>query len=171
VYGCRGLAKPTTQAQGILLAAFALQVYLMASLWGKSVELGDAYGFRHLTESMVALGPGLALLLERAPRRWFASLAGVACLLAMWNLLLMTQYRCSLVPAAGGAEPAQLLANAWRLIMRRNWSLLGPVVAGPVLLWFLLGRGNVRRAPSAGLEVDPTPNLPAGDSERQASAA
>src|SRR5947209_16073937 len=49
----------------LLVAAFALQVYALASLWGTGVYLGVAYGFRHLTESTVLLAPGLALLLSR----------------------------------------------------------------------------------------------------------
>jgi hypothetical protein len=124
----------------ILLAAFLLQVYLMASLWGEEVQLGVSFGFRHLTESLAALAPGLALLLERAPRRRFLALGGLLCLLVLWNLLLIGQYRYGLVPAAAGAPPETLLANALHLVARKKLLLLGQALVGPFLLWLLVRR-------------------------------
>jgi hypothetical protein len=125
---------------GLLLAAFALQVYVVASLWGEEVQLGVSFGLRHFTESVVALGPGLALLLERVPRRCFPILASLGCLLVLWNLLLICQYRYGLIPAAAGASPGELLANGVQLLVRKKWLLAGQVVGGPGLLWLLARR-------------------------------
>jgi hypothetical protein len=143
----------------ILLMAFGLQVYVVASLWGEQVQLGVSFGFRHLTEALVALAGGLAFLLERASGRWFRVLAGLACLLVFWNLLLIEQYRYGLVPAADGAEPAALLANARRLIYRKKLLLLGPVLAGPLLLWLLAGRRRGRGNASQSTYNDVSPGL------------
>jgi hypothetical protein len=88
---------------------------------------------------VVALGPGLAVLLERASGRRFRVVCGLACLLVLWNLQLICQYRYGWIPAAAGADPEILLANAVRLIGRKKWLLVGQVAAGPVLLWLLLG--------------------------------
>jgi hypothetical protein len=122
----------------LLLAAFVLQVYVTASLWGEAVQLGVSFGLRHFTESVVALGPGLALLLERAPRRRFLILGGLGCLLVGWNLLLISQYRYGWVPADAGVDPETLLANAVRLAGRKRFLLVGQVLAAPVLLAVLV---------------------------------
>jgi hypothetical protein len=128
----------------LLFAAFVLQVYVVASLWGAEVQLGVSFGLRHCTESVVALGPALALLLERSPRPRFLIFAGLGCLLVLWNLLLIAQYRYGFVPAAAGAGPGELVANAGRLVIRKKWLLVGQVAAGPVLLWVLASRHNAR---------------------------
>jgi hypothetical protein len=149
-----GTAVDEAGPSRILLAAFLLQVYLMASLWGEEVQLGVSFGFRHLTESLAALAPGLALLLERAPRRRFLALGGLLCLLVLWNLLLIGQYRYGLVPAAAGAPPETLLANALRLIARKKLLLIGQVLLGPFLLWLLVRRSAgpaLPAAPAGGL--------------------
>jgi len=96
-------ADSRRQPAALLLSAFVLQVYLVASLWGEQVYLGAAFGLRHFTESVVALAPGLAMLLERATARRYGLLCSLCCLLVLWNLLLVCQYRYRLVPAAGGA--------------------------------------------------------------------
>jgi hypothetical protein len=133
----------------LLLAAFILQVYVIASLWGEGVYLGASFGFRHVTEALTALAPGLAILLERARRRWFCVLGGLLCLLVFWNLLLIAQYRYGLLPAAGGAGPRTLLANAGQLIVRKKLLLVGQVFAGPLLLWLLVRRGAGRNLPES----------------------
>jgi hypothetical protein len=120
------------------VTAFALQVFVLASLWGPGVYLGAAYGFRHLTESVVLLAPGLALLFQRAPARIFPWLSLVGCLAALWNLTLVCEYRYSYLPVASGADPAEMLANALRLIQRKRMLLVGQVLAGPALLWLLI---------------------------------
>ena len=97
---------------GLLLMVFVVQVYLLASIRGNGVRLGSAFGFRQLTETLVALAPGLALLLERAGTRSFRWLAGGGCLLVAWNFVLLFQYRQGLLPRDGGAGFAQLLENA-----------------------------------------------------------
>jgi hypothetical protein len=135
-------SRPRLPTEMVLLAAaFVLQVYAVASVWGEEAYLGVAYGFRPLTESVVVLAPGLAYLLDRASPRWFLLLCAVGCLLVLWNLILITQYRYGWVPAAGGADPATLLANAVRLFRRKHALVLGPVVLGPVLLaWLALAK-------------------------------
>jgi hypothetical protein len=124
----------------LLGGAFLLQGYVLASLWGAAVQLGVSFGLRHLTESVVVLGPGLALLLERARPWTFRILCALGCILVVWNLQLVCQYRYGLVPAAAGAEPGTLLANAVRLVTRKKLLLLGQVAAAPMLLWLLLVR-------------------------------
>jgi hypothetical protein len=151
-----------TAATKILLAAFALQVYVVASLWGEEVYLGVSFGFRHLTESVVALAPGVALLLARISRRWFRMVGGFGCLLVFWNLLLIAQYRYGLVPAAGGAELGDVFVNAVWLIGRKKLWLVVPAAAGPVLLWVLLGRRTsaVMKLSTAGENAPPDRRLP-----------
>jgi hypothetical protein len=124
----------------LLLGAFALQLYVVASLLGEEVRLGSAFGFRFLTESVAALAPGLALLFEQSSPRRAQALCALGCLLVVWNLLLIGQYRYGLVPAAGGADPATLAANALDLVVRKKARLVALVLVGPVLLWLLLGR-------------------------------
>src|SRR5262249_28269629 len=63
-------APPAAAPPGLLAAAFLAQVYLLASIRGPQVALGAAYGFRQLTEAVVLLAPGLALLLDRTPAAW-----------------------------------------------------------------------------------------------------
>jgi hypothetical protein len=126
-------AKPS-EALALLFGAFALQVYVLASLWGEAVQLGVSYGLRHFTESVVVLGPGLALLLETATRKWRPVLYGLGCLLVLWNLLLICQYRYGCIPAAGGAEFGTLLKNVPRLVLRKRALLVGQVLVGPALL-------------------------------------
>jgi hypothetical protein len=123
----------------LLISAFAIQVYVLASVWGPGVYLGAAYGFRHLTESVVLLAPGLALLFQRVPARAYAWLAALCCLVAAWNLTLLCQYRYSYIPPALGVDPAEMLANALRLIQRKRLLLVGQILMGPLLLWLLAG--------------------------------
>jgi hypothetical protein len=122
----------------LLFVAFLFQVYVLASLWGAKVYLGVAFGFRQLTESLVALAPGLALLLEGGSTRRYRWLGALGCLLILWNLLLICQYRYGLIPADAGADPATLLANVGRLVRRKHTLLIGQVLVGPVLLALLL---------------------------------
>jgi hypothetical protein len=122
----------------LLFGAFLLQVYVLASLWGVKVYLGVAFGFRQLTESLVALAPGLALLLESESPRRYRWLGALSCLLILWNLMLICQYRYGLIPADAGTDPATLLANVGRLVRRKHTLLIGQVLVGPVLLALLL---------------------------------
>jgi hypothetical protein len=135
-----GSAAGKWEPLALLLAAFMVQVYVVASLLGEEVWLGVSFGFRFLTEAGVALAPGLALLLERARGRWLSFLGGLGCVLVLGNLLLICQYRYGLVPAAGGAEPAALLANVGRLVARKKGVLIGQALAAPALLWLLRDR-------------------------------
>jgi hypothetical protein len=172
VVGCVRAAR--TPAIGLLLAAFLVQVYVLASVSGTGVYLGVAFGFRQLTEALVLLAPGLAMLLA-ASRRTRLLVGGVGCLLVLWNLFLLCQYRYGWIPANAGADPATLLANAARLVVRKRWLLVGQVVAAPALLglwlyWNRSGKSVVipstpqshRRLPSAGsLTVQGTTRMPA----------
>jgi hypothetical protein len=133
----------------LLLLAFVVQVYVLASLWGGQVYLGAAFGFRHLTEALVALAPGLALLLERSTPRRCQLLAVTGILLVTWNLLLIAQYRYGLVPAAGGRSVDRMAANVVRLIVRKKALLVGQVFAGPGLLLWLSRRSSRPRSRAA----------------------
>jgi len=145
---CRGHAPAAaTEPALLLLMAFLVQTYVLASLWGGQVYLGVAFGFRHLTEALVALAPGLALLLEKSEGKTYRTLCVVSLALVAWNLLLIAQYRYGLLPAAGGADLATMAGNALRLLVRKKGLLLGQVLIGPVLLAWLItpprrGAGN-----------------------------
>jgi len=138
---------PVTPAEGtaagaplaLLAAAFAVQVYILASIRGTGVYLGSAYGFRQLTESLVALAPGLALLLDRAGPRLYRWLCLVGCVLVLWNLLLICEYRYLLIPAADGAPLARLLGNLPRLAHGKPL-ILAAQLAATVALGLLLRR-------------------------------
>jgi hypothetical protein len=160
----RPLATENTgEPLGLLFVAFALQVYVLASLWGEGVQLGVSYGLRHFTETVVVLGPGLALLLARGGPRQFRLVLGLSCLLMLWNLLVICQYRYGWIPAAGGASPGELLGNVPRLIARKRFLLVGQALAGPALLW-LLGRRlmphGTDRATTARQPLSRKPALP-----------
>jgi hypothetical protein len=139
-------ATPVSAAAGetlaLLAAAFALQVYVLGSLWGGPVYLGVAYGFRHLTEALVALAPGLALLLDRTRGRTFLVAFGTGIILVAWNSLLVAQYRYGLLPAAGGADLGTMAANGARLVVRKKAWLAGQVLLAPVLLTCLARLGR-----------------------------
>jgi hypothetical protein len=122
----------------LILAAFVVQVYVMASLWGNCVSIGSGYGFRHLTECIVFLAPGLALLIERTPNRLSRWLMLGVCLLAMWNLMLICLYRNGGVPIDGGADPETMLAKTvWLVRQKTIRSLISQVILAPSLLWLL----------------------------------
>jgi hypothetical protein len=129
---------------GLLLAAFLLQAYTVASVWGQEAYLGASYGFRPLTESMVVLAPGLAALLERAPPWRFRLLCGLASLLVLWNLILIGEYRYGWVPAAAGAPSGDLLAASINLLRRKHALGLAQVLLGPVVLAVLAHRSASR---------------------------
>jgi hypothetical protein len=125
---------PLVLAPILLAGAFLLQVYVLASLWGVELYLGSAFGLRQLTESTVALAPGLALLLGRASRRSFRLFSILSAILVFWNLLLVCQYRYGLVPADAGADPATLFHNAIHLLAHKRLHMLPQVALGPILL-------------------------------------
>jgi hypothetical protein len=123
----------------LLVGAFVVQVYVLASIRGTGVFLGSAYGFRQLTEALVALAPGLALLLDRAGPRLYRGLCVVGCVLAAWNLLLICEYRYLLIPADAGAPLARLLGNLPRLAHGKPVIVIAQLAAA-VLLGVLLSR-------------------------------
>jgi hypothetical protein len=123
----------------LLAASFVVQVYSLASIRGVGVYLGSAYGFRQLTEALVVVAPGLALLLDRAGPRLYRWLCVVGCALAAWNLLLICEYRYLLLPPAGGAPPARLLGNLPHLAHGKPL-ILAALVGATVVLGVLLRR-------------------------------
>jgi hypothetical protein len=122
----------------LLAAAFVLQVYLLASIRGFAIHLGAAYGHRLLTEALVALAPGLALLLEAAGPRTYRWLCGLGCALVLWNLLLITQYRYFLINHAGATTPALALDNL-RWLAHYKLHTVAWQMAGVLALGMLLG--------------------------------
>jgi hypothetical protein len=134
----------------LLAGGFLLQVYVLASLWGVELYLGSAYGFRQMTESTVALAPGLALLLGQASRRTFRLLSMLSATLVLWNLLLVSQYRYSLVPADAGTDPATLFHNAFHLLAHKRFHLLTQVALGPILLTLIWWKAPQSDTPTPG---------------------
>ncbi len=141
------LLPPSTGGEGrlckrpemaLLLVAFAVQVYVVASVLGAQAYLGVSYGFRPLTESVVVLAPGLACALDRLPPRVFRAVCTGLCLLVLWNLILVAQYRYGWVPADAGATPGKLQANAARFFQRKHGVELARVLVGPMLLLCLV---------------------------------
>jgi hypothetical protein len=134
-------AAPTVRREALtlLLIAFFAQVYLLASISGRGVYLGSAFGYRSLTEAVILLAPGLTLLLAAIParrQRWL--LAGLL-LLIVWNAILMAQYHFDLLPRAAGAGPATLLGNVPELIRSRPVGcvlfLTGPALLALTVFW------------------------------------
>ena len=135
--GCGPAPAGAGAPLAMLAAAIVVQVYVLASIRGAGVFLGSAYGFRQLTETVVVLGPGLALLLDRARPRWYRWLCLVGCALVLWNLLLICQYCYFLVPGGDGASPGQLLANLLPLAHRKPQVMMAQAI-GPLVLLVLL---------------------------------
>jgi hypothetical protein len=120
----------------VLLAAFVVQVYFLASIAGDGVFLGTSFGNRQLTESTVLLVPGLAWLIEAVSKRWRRILIGVGAALCIWNLLLMAQYHRGLVPRNAGADLVTLLKNA--ILLPQVWPAgVAVFLLGPALLFFV----------------------------------
>jgi hypothetical protein len=149
----------------LLCLGFAIQVYVLASMWGQGefvphtdnyagVYLANSYGFRDLTESFIVLAPGLASMLERSGRVCYGFLAGVGLVLVGWNLVLVCEYYHGLLPVSGGAGVRTLLVNAWRLI-REEPSVLFLVLEGPLLVAFLLLGGGLNEGGGQALHGAP----------------
>jgi len=141
-FSFRRQAKPVASAPLLLLAGTVLlQIYILASIRGDEVFLGSSFGFRQLTETLVALAPGMALLLERATPRWYRALGVLGCVLVLWNLLLICEYRYLLLPPAGGASPARLLRNLFWLVHAKPIIVIGQIVV-PLAIGLLLCRAE-----------------------------
>jgi hypothetical protein len=123
----------------LLLAAFVGQVYLLASISGDGVILGSAFGHRQLTEAVVLLAPGLALLLEAVPSRWRPSVLVGCFLLAVWNTLLLAQYHLDILPKDLGASPAAIARGLLGLLRARPAGAVlfvsGPLLVMGLWLW------------------------------------
>lgn len=172
-------STPSKEPLWILCAAFVVQVYALASMWGKGellpstgnfagVFLARSYGFRDLTESLVVLAPGLAWLLERASGWRFRLLAGLGFVLVFWNLLLVLQYSYGMLPQLDGLGPRDLVSSTWRFIENEPSTclLLAEALA---LLWLLLVWG--RETPTLHCEGEKATasegELPADSDETQ----
>ena len=146
------LGRPNAYAEpmSLLLVAFGLQIYALASVWGQGLQLDNvgnfagaflsrAYGMRHLTENIIALVPGLAILLERSSGTRFRLVFGLGFFLALWNLLLISQYVEGLLPEIAGMDPQTLSKATLRFVAAKPWlvivltEVLGLVCM--VLLW------------------------------------
>lgn len=144
----------------LLLLSFVVQVYVLASMWGKGevlphtgtyggVFLARSFGFRHLTESLVVLAPGVALLLDRL-RGWrYASLCLLCSACAVWNLLLASAYSHGVLPQAAGHELAPLLSQTRRMLGVEPetlvFALLGPGCLAAICFLAKLGPALERR--------------------------
>jgi len=103
------------QPVALLLAALALQVYLLASVTGDVVCLGSAFGYRQLTECTVMLAPPMAVLLQRGFSGHRAFWMTLCLALCAWNMNLLALYHFEILPRQGGADLSTLVAKAWRL--------------------------------------------------------
>jgi hypothetical protein len=101
----------------ILLAAVGLQIYAMAALIDRGVNLGSSFGFRLLTETNAPLVVGLAVLLRRAGPRRPAVVALAAGAAVAWNFLLMGVFARGVAGAETG--PAGLVHAVYRYFIRR----------------------------------------------------
>jgi predicted esterase len=163
--GAVGLAfRPRQGPARLLLAAFALQVYVLASLWGmgemlphtgnaSGVHLARSFGMRHLTESLVALAPGLAFLLEHLSGWRFRLLAGLGFALVLWNLLLVLQYSFGYLPIDAGLSLSELVSKTRQFVEEEPGTCL-VLVEVVALVWLLLAWGAQRpvREPAAERE-------------------
>ncbi|MFO0936743.1 MAG: hypothetical protein U0798_09550 [Gemmataceae bacterium] len=92
-----GFRMPRNQV-AFLFAIFAFQVYALASITGKGVFLGSAYGYRQLTESVLLLTPGLAYLFQTQSRIIFRVFLTMATVTSIYNLLLIGAYYYGMIP-------------------------------------------------------------------------
>jgi len=131
--GVRGALA--SEPLSLLFLAFALQVYALASVWGKGemlAEVGNAsgaflsraFGMRHLTEAVVALAPGLSILLDRSSRVPFRVLCSLGLVMSLWNLLLVFEYSEGRLPAFEGVDPRTLVADTFRYVTAEPWLTL-----------------------------------------------
>jgi hypothetical protein len=88
--------------------------------------------------------------LGRASRRRFRLLSILSATLVLWNLLLVSQYRYSLVPADAGADPATLFHNAFHLLAQKRFHLLPQVALGPILLALIWWKAPQSDTPTRG---------------------
>jgi len=145
----------------LLLLSLALQVYVLGSVWGKGeflpeigtfggAFLSGAYGMRHLTETVIVLAPGMALLFERARstgavrRRWpvFPLFSIMTFSLTLWNLTLVLQYSRGFLPVDAGVAPRALLKNAAQFVATHPDTISLLVEALAVIYLVLLWRSE-----------------------------
>lgn len=126
---------------GLLLLGVGVQAYALAAISGPGIWLGAAYGYRFLTESCVALAPGLAVLL--AARRRVAVLG---CALVGWNLLLIGAYRTGvLTDGAAPGELARAASGYATTAVRRHFLVTAASAAGFAAFCATVRRGFARR--------------------------
>jgi hypothetical protein len=109
----------------LLVGSFLVQLYVLACLWGPTVYLGPgAFGLRQLTESLVLLAPGLALLLELAPPRRYGLLCAAASVLVLWNFALIWEKRAGLLTGYYQADFSTLVRNLFHLPYSAKYLLI-----------------------------------------------
>jgi hypothetical protein len=124
----------------LLPAAFAAQVFVLATVAGPGVYPGSAFGFRQLTESLVLLAPGLAWCLDRAGPLGFRLLVTGCWLAVLWNLLLIGQHHYGFVAHRGSAGSLALLAAVWETVGAHP--LVGLLAVAGSAMPFCVARGG-----------------------------
>lgn len=142
-------ASPSVAPQALLLIAFLIQVYALAVIWGRGEELTNtenssgvflarSFGFRFLTDSLPALGPGMAWFFEKLRAKWFSRIAVTGLLLVSWNFVLVALYANSYIPSDAGADVMRLLVETKRMITEKPLILMlilnGPLFIGTLLI-------------------------------------
>jgi hypothetical protein len=142
-------ASPSVAPQALLCIAFLMQVYALAVIWGQGKELTDtenasgvflarSFGFRFLTDSLPALGPGMAWFLEKLRTKWLSGIALAGLLLVSWNFVLVALYINGYIPSDAGAGAIRLLVETRRMITEKPLILMlilnGPFFIGALLI-------------------------------------
>ena len=141
---------------GLLLLAVAVQVYALAAITGPGVWLGAAFGYRTLTESCVALAPGLAVIIATRGR-WATGAALLGCVLVGWNLLLIGAHRTSVLTS--GATPEELfrgVSSYAATAVRRSFLETATLVAALGIFCAAVRYGLKRQEPAAAPVPQPT---------------
>ena len=141
--------SPSAMPQAILFVAFLMQVYALAVIWGEGEELANtensagvflagSFGFRFLTESLPALGPGMAWFFEKLKAKWFSGMAAAGLLLVAWNSVLVALYTNGYIPGDAGADVIRLLVETKRMATEKPLFLMlilnGPLFIGALLI-------------------------------------
>jgi len=141
-------ARASVEPLILLFVGFLMQVYALAAMWGQGeyltktensagVFLARSFGFRDLTESLVILVPGLALLLDQIRAHRFQLIRPLAACLIIWNLLLVEGYVSGELPQMSGADFRTLLTKTANVISNEP-SMLLLAFMGPVLIEMVL---------------------------------
>jgi hypothetical protein len=114
------------------------------------VFLARSFGFRDLTESLVALVPGFAWSLERSAPRWLKLVGGMGLILVARNLVLVALDTNGMISQDGGASLATLVVKAGAMIANEPL-LLVQILEGPILIGLLLSWTTDAKAVAEGV--------------------